>query len=93
MGLRGRAAIMLAALRRVWVGVDEREKAGKVGRDEVWGAGAELGCWGGAVVLPSISPTCSGTAMEPSSARSPAAGAVDWRASFRIVWVRGAGWP
>ncbi len=37
---------MLAILGRVWVGVDEREAAGKAGSDEVWGAGAELGGWG-----------------------------------------------
>ncbi len=84
---------MLATLGRIWVGVGERETAGKAGSDVVWGAGAELGGWGRAGVIPSISPTCSGTAMEPSSACSPAAGAVDWRARLRIVLVRGAGWP
>jgi hypothetical protein len=92
-GLRRRAVIMLATLGRVWVGVDERETAGKAGSDEVWGAGAELGGRGGAGEIPSISPACSGAAMEPSSARSPAAGAVDWRARLRIVLVGGAGWP
>ncbi len=73
--------------------VDERETAGKVGRDEVWGAGAEHGGQGRAGVIPSISPTCSGAAMELFSAHSPAAGAVDWRARLRIVWQGGAGWP
>ncbi len=34
-GLRGRAVIMLATLGRVWVGVDEREAAGKAGSAEV----------------------------------------------------------
>jgi hypothetical protein len=44
-------------------------------------------------VIPSISPTCSGAARELSSARSPAAGTVDWRAHLRVVLVGGAGWP
>jgi hypothetical protein len=55
------------------VGVDETEAAGKAGRVKVWGTGAELGGWGGARVIPSISPTCSVAATELSSARSPAA--------------------
>jgi hypothetical protein len=92
-GLRGRAVIMLATLGRVWVGVDEMETAGKAGTDEVWGTGAELGGLGGAGVIPSISPTCSGAAIELSSARSPAAGTVNWRASFRIVLVGGQAGP
>jgi hypothetical protein len=57
------------------------------------GAAAEHGGWDGAGVIPSISPTCSGAAMEPSSACSQAAGAVVWRAGLRIVLVGGAGWP
>jgi hypothetical protein len=44
-------------------------------------------------VIPSISPTSSRAAIKPSSARSPAARAVDWRAHLRIVLVWGAGWP
>ncbi len=44
-------------------------------------------------MLPSILPTCSGDAMEPSSARSPAAGIVEWRVRLRVVLVGGAGWP
>jgi hypothetical protein len=85
--------IMLATLGRVWVGIDERVRAGKVGSDEVWGTDAELGGWGGAGVIPSISPTCSGAAMKPSSAHSHAAGAVDWHACLRLVLVGDAGWP
>ncbi len=71
---------MLVTLGRVRVGVDEKETAGKAGSGEVWGAGAEQGGREGAGVIPSISPTCSEAAMEPSSARSPAAEAVNWRA-------------
>jgi hypothetical protein len=67
------------------------ETAGKAGNVEVWGTGAELGGWGGAGVIPSISPTCSGAATELSSARCPAAGAVNWRACLRIVLLGGAG--
>ncbi len=44
-------------------------------------------------MISSISSTCSGMAVKPSSARSPAAGAVHWRARFRIVRAGGAGWP
>ncbi len=56
----------------------------------MWAA-ARLVDWGGAGVLLSISPTCFGAAIEPSSARSPAAGTVDWRARLRVVLVGGAG--
>jgi hypothetical protein len=71
--------MMLATLGQVWVG-DESKTAGKAGSDEVWEAGAELRGWGGAGVIPSISPTCSGAARELSSAQSLAAGAVELRA-------------
>ncbi len=56
---------------------------------EGWWAGG----WGGAGVIPSISLTCSGMAVEPSSARSPVAGAVHWRACLCIFPAGGAGWP
>ncbi len=56
-------------------------------------AAAEHGGWKGAGVIPSISLTCSGATIEPSSARSPAAGAVDWQARLRVALVGGAGWP
>ncbi len=49
--------------------------------------------WEGAVVIPSTLPTCSGAAMEPSSARSTAAGAVAWCVHLRIVLVGGVVWP
>ncbi len=78
---------MLATLGRVWVGVEERETAGKAVSVAVCETGTELGGWGGAGAIPSISPTSSGAAMEPSSARSPAAGAVDCRARLLIVLV------
>ncbi len=44
-------------------------------------------------MIPSISPTCSGAAMETYSVRSPAAGPVDWCACLRIVCTGGAAWP
>ncbi len=69
------------------------QEGGKAGRVVFVRAAAGLGNWGGAGVIPSISPTCSGAAVEPSSAHSPAAGAVYWRAHLRIVLVGGAGWP
>ncbi len=84
-GLRGRAVIMLATLGRVWVGVEEREAAGKAGSDEVCETGAELGGWWRASAIPSISPNSSRAAIEPSSVRSPVAGAVDWRPRLRNV--------
>ncbi len=90
-GLRGRAVIMLAVLGRVryGVGIMERENAGRLVR---MGAAGGHGGWGGAGVIPSIKLTCSKTAVEPPSARSPAAGAVYWRARLRIVYPRGADW-
>ncbi len=84
---------MLATLGRVWDGVGAMEEGEKAGRVMLVGAAARLGDWEGAGVIPSISPTCSGAAMEPSSARSPAAGTVDWRARLRVTLVGGAGWP
>ncbi len=48
-------------------------------------AGARLGGWEGAGLIPSIEPTSSGAATELSSASTPAAGAVDCRAGFRVV--------
>ncbi len=92
-GFQERAVIMLATLGWVWVGVDERKTAGNAGSDEVWGRGAELRGWRGAAVIPSISPTCSGAAIEPSFERFPAARAVDWRACLHIVLIEGACWP
>jgi hypothetical protein len=84
---------MLATLGRVWVSVGEKEAAEKVGSDEVCETGAELGSWWGAGAIPSISPTSSGATIEPSSARSPALGAVDWPDCLRIALVGVAGWP
>ncbi len=84
---------MLATLGRVWDGVGAMEGGEKAGRMTLVGAAAGLGDWKGAKVIPSISPTCSGAAMEPSSARSPTASTVDWRACLRVVVVGGAGWP
>jgi hypothetical protein len=55
-------------------------------------AAARLGDWG-AGVIPSISPTCSGVAMESFSAYFPAAGTEDWHSCLRVLLVRGAGWP
>jgi hypothetical protein len=69
------------------------EAGGKAGRVVMVRATAGLGGWAGAGVIPSTSPTCTEAAMEPSSARSPAAGTVDWRARLPIVQVGGAGWP
>ncbi len=68
--------------------IEEVEKAGRL---VLVGAFAGLGDWGGAEVTPSISPTCSGADMKPSSARSLAAGMVDWRACLHIVMVGGTG--
>lgn len=65
--------------------MEEREEGGKARRLVEVGAGCALGGWGGAGVLPSISPICSWAAMELSSARSPAVRAVDRRAHFCIV--------
>jgi hypothetical protein len=81
---------MLATLGRVWDGVGLIEEGGNAGRLVGMGAAGGHGGWGGAGVIPSISPTCSGTAVEPSSARSPAARAVHWRARLRIVRAGGA---
>ncbi len=92
-GLWGRAVIMLATLGRVCGSVGAREEGGNAGRLVGVGAAAEHGGCGGAGVIPSISPTCSGAAMEPSSARSPAAGAVDCRARLRVVLVGEGRWP
>ncbi len=84
---------MLATLGRVEGCEDEREEGGKAGRlEEVW-AGDVFEGWRGAGAIPSISLTCSGAATEPSSARSPAAGAVDWRARLRTVLAGGTGCP
>ncbi len=55
---------MLATLGRVWDGVGAMEEGEKAGRVMLVGAAARLGDWGGAGVIPSISPTCSGAAME-----------------------------
>ncbi len=84
---------MLATLRRVLDSVGAREEGGDAGRLVGVGAAAEHGGCGGAGVIPSISPTCSGAAMEPFSARSPAAGAVDCRARLGVVLVGGGSWP
>ncbi len=70
--------------------MEEGEKAGRV---TLVGAAAGLGYRGGAGVIPFISHSCSGAAMETSSALSPAAGTLDWRAHLRVVLVGGAGWP
>ncbi len=70
--------------------IEEGQKAGRVVLVRV---SAGLGNWGGAGVIHSISPTCSGAAIELSSAHSLAAGTVDWRARLCIVLVGGAGWP
>jgi 6-phosphogluconate dehydrogenase len=84
---------MLATLGRVWAGVGMMKEGGNAGRLVGMGVAGGHGGWGGAGVIPSILPTCSGTAVELSSARSPAAGAVHWRACLRIVHAGGAGWP
>ncbi len=62
------------------------EAGGKAGRVMLVRATAGLGGWGGAGVIPSISPTCLG-AMELSAARSPAVGTVECHALLRIVLV------
>ncbi len=85
--------MMQATLGQVWDGVGAIEKGEKAGRVMLVGAAAGLGDWEGAGVIPSPSPTCSGAAIEPSFARSPAVGKVDWCAHLRVVLVRGAGWP
>jgi hypothetical protein len=87
------AVIMLATLGWVWDGVGILEEGGNAGRLMGMGAAGGHKGWGGAGVIPSISPTCSGTAVEPSSARSLAAGAVHWRARLRRVRAWRAGWP
>ncbi len=69
------------------------QEGGKAKRVVLVRAAAGLGNWRGAEVIPSISPTCSGAAMEPSSVHSPAAGTVNWHARLCIVLVGGAGWP
>jgi hypothetical protein len=69
------------------------EEGGKAGRVMLVRATAGLGDWGRAGMIPSISPTCSGAAMELSSACSLAAGTMDWCARLRVVLVGGAGWP
>ncbi len=67
-GLRRCAVIMLATLRRICDDVDEMEEAGNVGRPLAGGADDVLRGWGRAGVIPSISPTCPGVAIEPSFA-------------------------
>ncbi len=85
---------MLATLGWVCDGVGiMEEEGGNAGRLVGMGAAGGHGGWGGAGAMPSISPTCSGTAVEPSSARSPTAGAVHWCFRLRIVRAGGAGWP
>jgi hypothetical protein len=84
---------MLPTLGRVWDGVGIMEEGENAGMLVGMGAAGEHGGWGGAGVIPSISPTCSGTAVEPSSARSLAAGVVHWCARLRIVCAGRAGWP
>ncbi len=53
-----------------------KEEGGNAGRLVGMGAASGHGGWRGAGVIPSVSPTCSGAAVEPSTARSPAAGVV-----------------
>jgi hypothetical protein len=91
-GLWGRAVNKLATLRRVEDDVGAREER-NAGRLVGAGAAAEHGGYGGAGVTPSISLTCSGAAMEPSFACTPAAGAVNCRACLRVVLVGGERWP
>jgi hypothetical protein len=62
------------------------------------GSVCEGSCWawglgGGAGVILSILPTCSGAAVEPPSVRFPGAGAVTWHACLRVVLVGGADRP
>jgi hypothetical protein len=85
--------MMLATLGWMRDEVEAMQEGGKTGRVVLVRAAAELGNWGGAGVIPSISPTCSRAIVELSSVHSPAAGTVDWRACLRIVLVGGAGWP
>ncbi len=84
---------MLATLGWVSGCIGARKRGGNAGRLVGVGAAAEQGVRVGAGVVPSILPTRYGAAMEPSSARSPAAGAVDWHACLCIVLVGGVGWP
>jgi hypothetical protein len=67
--------------------VEVMQKGGKAGRVVLVKAAAGLGDWGGARVIPSISPSCSETAMKLSSAYSQAAATVVWRACLFIVHV------
>ncbi len=92
-GLRGRAVMMLATLGRDWDRAGAMVEGGNGGRVVFVRAAAGLGGEGGAGVIPSISPSCSEAALEPSSALSPGAGAVDWRARLRVVPMGCAGWP
>jgi hypothetical protein len=73
---------MLATLGRVWDGVGIIEEGGNAGRLVGMGAAGGHGGWGRAGAMPSISPTCSGTAVEQSFAHSPTAGAVHWCAQL-----------
>jgi predicted TIM-barrel fold metal-dependent hydrolase len=57
------------------------------------GAAAQHGSCGRAGVTPSISPTCSGAAMELSSVRSHAAGVVDCHPRLHVVLVGVGRWP
>lgn len=57
-GLLQRAVIMLATLGHVCVGVGDNETVGNAGIKEVRAAGAWLGGWGGAGLIPSMRPTC-----------------------------------